>query len=92
MKAIVAEDGSPQTLPPDAVTPLSLELAPGTYRVTLAGPLADSPQQEVQLAVVSDQASVSPEVRFTPLTAEAYFEPYLASRPEVAAGPPAGAP
>jgi tetratricopeptide (TPR) repeat protein len=89
--AIVASDGSSHVLPPDSVTPLSLELPPGTYRVTLTGPPPDCKSEEVRVTVEEGRTSTSSELRFTPLTAEAYFEPYLAAPVEAVVAEPAAA-
>ena len=79
--AIVGSDGAARELPPSASTPMSLQLPPGTYRITLTGP-ATAASQEVTVRVTEGQSVTAPEVRFPGMTVEAYFEPYLAARPE----------
>ena len=86
MTAIVAQDGTTQSLPADATTPLSLQLPAGTYRVTLAGPLSGGAPQEIQIVVDADRTNTAPDVRFTTLTAEDYFEPYLATQTDAGPG------
>ena len=77
--AIEGEDGEPQPLPPDPSTPLSLTLASGTYRVTVAGPPPESRSEQVSVRVETGVPVVAPLVRFRVVTPEEYFAPYLVS-------------
>jgi hypothetical protein len=89
--AIVSEDGTPQPIPAEASTPMSLDLPVGSYRITLAGPPPESASKEVSVTVEDGKAGRVSDVRFTSLTAEDYFKPYLAPSPEEAPSDTQGA-
>ena len=74
---IVRTDGTRQPIPDDASTPLSLRLPPGEYRITLAGPSADSETRELPVTVTGGQDVRLDGGRFSTPTVEEYFEPYL---------------
>ena len=91
---IEAEDGTVQALPEEASTPLALTLPEGTYKVTLTGP---PPASESRIVTVQVQGGVTAAPmleRFTPMTLEQYFDPYLTSSTPAAGGdvPAAGDP
>jgi hypothetical protein len=77
--AIAAENGDAVALPPSAATPLSLSLPAGTYQVTVTGPPPESQAQQITIEVQQDATTEAPLVRFRGLTAEEYFEQYLAA-------------
>jgi hypothetical protein len=86
---IVSEDGTEQSVPALASTPVSLTLPAGTYNITLAGPPPDSESRIVTVAVAADgTATLSPE-RFRTMTPDEYFERYLTTTQAVDAVPPA---
>jgi hypothetical protein len=78
ISAIETESGDAVDLPPSPSTPLSLTLPPGTYRVTLTGPPPESQTERITVQVQQDGTTEAPFVRFRMLTAEDYFQPYLA--------------
>jgi hypothetical protein len=82
VSSVVAEDGTSTTLPPDASTPISLQLPAGTYRVTLTGPPPEHASREVRVSVEDGRTVTVGDVRFTSFTADAYFEQYLSATPE----------
>jgi hypothetical protein len=87
-----AEDGTAQTLPESATTPLSLSVPAGTYQVTLTGPPPESKATTVTMRVEVDGVAVVPVTRFQTMTAEQYFEPYLGSSTATSSAPPESAP
>jgi tetratricopeptide (TPR) repeat protein len=87
---IEAEDGTAQSLPPSASTPLVLDLPVGTYRATLTGPPPDLESRVVTFEVLADGTATPAPERFRAMTADEYFELYLASAAAPAdAAPPA---
>ena len=76
---IEAEDGTPQGLPAEASTPLSLTLPVGTYRITLTGPPPDLASRVVTVQVQADGTVTPAPERFRTMTLEEYFDPYLTS-------------
>jgi hypothetical protein len=83
---IEAEDGTPQALPAQTSTPVSLTLPPGTYRITLAGPPPNLEARVVTVQVQADGTAAPALERFRTLTLDEYFEQYLASATPDAAG------
>jgi hypothetical protein len=77
--AIKAQNGTLQSLPASASTPLSVALPAGTYEITLTGPAPASPVATVTVQVGVGGVSVIPLQRFQTMTAEEYFEQYLGS-------------
>jgi tetratricopeptide (TPR) repeat protein len=89
---IEAMDGTEQPLPAATSTPLVLHLPIGTYRVTLTGPPPDLESRVVTVEVLADGTATAPPERFRAMTADEYFELYLASAaPPADAAPPAEA-
>jgi len=82
--AIVAQDGTPQALPEPASTPLSLQLPVGVYRITLEAPAGAAATREFSITVEDGKEARLQDVRFDPLSAEAYFERYLSAVPDAA--------
>ncbi len=76
---IEAEDGTVQPLPAEATTPLLLTLPVGTYRVTLTGPGPGAETRVVEVSVQAEGTAAAEVPRFPAMTAEEYFEQYLAS-------------
>ena len=76
---IEAEDGTVQPLPAEATTPLLLTLPVGTYRVTLTGPGQGAETRVVAVSVQAEGTAAAEVPRFPTMTAEEYFEQYLAS-------------
>jgi tetratricopeptide (TPR) repeat protein/predicted Ser/Thr protein kinase len=76
---IEAADGTEQTIPTAATTPLLLSLPIGTYRVTLTGPPPDLESRVVTFEVQADGTATAVPERFRTMTADEYFEQYLAS-------------
>ena len=70
---IRAADGTAVTLPADAATPLSLQLPPGTYQVTLVGPPPANTRKEMSLTVTADAPAVLAPPVFTTIQAEEYL-------------------
>ena len=77
---IEREDGTPQALPAQASTPLSLGLPAGTYRVRVAGPPPESEARVLTVVVGENTVASAPVERFRAITPEEYFEPYLAAQ------------
>jgi hypothetical protein len=90
--ALQAEDGTAQTLPESATTPMSLSVPAGTYQVTLTGPPPESKLTTVTMRVEVGGVAVVPITRFQTMTAEQYFEPYLGSSTATSGAPPEAAP
>ena len=76
---IEAADGTEQTIPTATTTPLLLTLPIGTYRVTLTGPPPDLESRVVTFEVQADGTATAAPERFRTMTADEYFEQYLAS-------------
>jgi Protein kinase domain len=79
VSAIEAQNGERVPLPSPASTPLLISLPGGTYQVTVTGPPPESQTQRLTVRVESNASNVAPPVRFRVMTAEDYFEPYLAA-------------
>ena len=73
VESIRAGDGTAVTLPQDAATPLSLQLPPGTYQVTLVGPPPAQTRKEMSLTVTADAPAVLAPPVFTTIQAEEYL-------------------
>jgi hypothetical protein len=69
--------GNPQPLPEDSSTPLAIRLIPGTYSVVLQGPPPQSEQRTITVRVEPGVATYVPVEKFTPLSADEYFRPYI---------------
>jgi len=76
--AVVRADGSREALPPEASTPLTLTLVPGTYRVTLVGPPPDSEAREVSVNVAAGSTSSRVFEQFAHISPDDYFRRYAA--------------
>ena len=89
-----AEDGTVQALPEDPSTPLALTLPEGAYTVTLTGPPPASESRVIAVQVQGGVTTTPTLERFTPMTVEQYFDPYLTSAAPAAGGdvPAAGDP
>ncbi len=83
--AIETADGTLQPLPSPASTPVTVTLPVGSYRVRLVGPPPQHDTREFTVDVTAAGLTAAPAQMFQALTAEQYFEPYLAS-PQAAAG------
>jgi serine/threonine protein kinase len=77
--AIEREDGTRQPLPPEAFTPLSLNLPVGTYTVRLAGPPPDAETRELTVTIDGNGVASAAVEPFRLITPEEYFEQYLAA-------------
>src|SRR4051812_6836077 len=71
--------GARPALPADPSTPVILHLPVGTYRVGLTGPPPASESRTITVTVTRDATTTVPAQRFTSLTPEEYFEPYLSA-------------
>jgi hypothetical protein len=72
---------------------VALTLPEGTYRVTLTGPPPASESRVITVQVQGGVTATPPLERFTPMTLEQYFDPYLtSSTPAGAEAPAAGDP
>jgi tetratricopeptide (TPR) repeat protein len=80
-----AAGGERPALPPDASTPLVLNLPVGTYRVRLTGPPPASESRLITVTVNRDATTTATVETFTMLTPEEYFEPYLSTGNSAAA-------
>ena len=65
-------------------TPLTIELLPGKYTVTLWGPLGEIQKYEVPFVVESGKPSPDP-TQIEPMTVDKYFETYFKGKPPGAA-------
>jgi serine/threonine-protein kinase len=79
VSAIEMQNGERVPLPSPASTPLLISLPGGTYQVTVTGPPPESQTQRLTVRVDSNASNVAPPVRFRVMSAEDYFEPYLAA-------------
>jgi serine/threonine protein kinase len=70
-------DGKEHTLPSDSLTPLLINLPPGSYDITVAGPGSGSESRQVRVDVAADGVASAPVVRFPTVTVEDYFKQYL---------------
>jgi tetratricopeptide (TPR) repeat protein len=90
--AIEREDGTAQTVPPVASTPLSLRLPAGTYRIRLSGPPPESEARLLMVTVGADGLAAAPVERFRLFTPDEYFEQYLDPVPTAEVTAPDAAP
>jgi hypothetical protein len=82
----------PTDLAPDATsavaapltTPLTIQLLPGKYTVTLWGPLGEIQKHEVPFVVEPGKPSPDP-TQIEPMTVDKYFESYFSGKPPAAA-------
>lgn len=75
--ALERADGTPVALPPVPVTPLTLPLPVGSYRVHLAGPEPEGETRVIAFDLAAQEPTVLPVVPLVPLTPSGYFEQYL---------------
>jgi hypothetical protein len=61
-------------------TPLTIQLLPGKYTVTLWGPLGERQSREVQFVVEPGKPSPEP-TQIEPMTVDKYFENYFKGKP-----------
>src|SRR4051812_8311654 len=71
--------GARPALPADPSTPVILNLPIGTYRVRLTGPPPAAESRVITVTVNRDATTTVPSERFTSLTPEEYFAPYLSA-------------
>jgi hypothetical protein len=88
IRKLTRETGEEVRLPDDGSTPVSLQLAPGRYSVSIEGP---PPGFELRAATIEVTAAGSQTFivqDFKTMTADKYFERYsgAAGRPDGAAG------
>jgi serine/threonine protein kinase len=75
--AVRSADGREHTLPSDALTPVLINLPPGSYDIMVAGPGSGSESRQVRVEVAADGVASAPVVRFPTVTVEDYFKQYL---------------
>ena len=75
--AVRSIDGREHTLPSDSLTPVLINLPPGSYDITVAGPGPGSESRQVRVDVAADGVASAPVVRFPTVTVEDYFKQYL---------------
>ena len=75
--AVRSIDGREHTLPSDSLTPVLINLPPGSYDITVAGPGSGSESRQVRVDVAADGVASAPVVRFPTITVEDYFKQYL---------------
>lgn len=87
VKEVQRDTGELQALPQPASTPLALQLAPGTYTISLEGPPSAFESRVVTILVEAGKPTAIPLQRFEPMTPERYFDLYLKPKAPVAPSP-----
>ncbi len=85
--AVENEDGERQALPPEASTPLLLNVPAGRYLVSVVGPPPASESRQITIDVRAGAVTSTPPEMFRALTPEEYFAPYLAGTAASSATP-----